>query len=237
MYTLDINFLSDRAAAEVQAAERQPIADSQFLVYGGIVAVVALTLVGGAFLVLNAANEGVQRDLSELTAKETQLKGKITALEGQEKQLQAIQTTTGQLLNLFVGNLPVSAIADEIRKRTPITVQVKSISQASIAPSPQNPNQSLSTITLDGTTTNFTELNDYMLLLKASPLLDGDKTKLMSSTLQQATADKNFTLVNFQIQTTITSKSSAELLPELQKLGADGLVARVNLLRQQGVIK
>ena len=42
MYTLDINFLSDRAGDEAQAIERQPIADSQFLVYGGAVAVVAL---------------------------------------------------------------------------------------------------------------------------------------------------------------------------------------------------
>ena len=237
MYTLDINFLNDRAAAEAQAVERQPIADSQFLVYGGAVAVVALALVGGAFFVLNAANEGVQTELAQLTAKETDLNGKIKALEGQEKQLQAVQATTGQLLNLFVGNLPVSAIADDIRKRTPITVQVKSILQASIPPSPQNPNQSLSTITLDGTATNYTELNDYILLLKASPLLDSDKTKLLSANLQPATADKNFTLVNFQIQTFVTSKNSAELLPELQKLGADGLVTRVNLLRQQGVIK
>lgn len=238
MYTLDINFLSDRAAAEAQALEREPIADSQFLIYGGIVAVVALSLVGGAFFVLNnLTNDAIQREVAQLTTKETSLKGKITALEGQEKQLQEIQATTNQLLTLFVGNLPVSAITDDIRKRTPITVQIKSISQTSIPPSPQNPSQSLSTVSLDGTATNYNELNDYLLLLKASPLLDGDKTKLLSSTLQPATADKNFTLVNFQIQTSVTSKNSAELLPELQNLGADGLVARINLLKQQEVIK
>jgi type IV pilus assembly protein PilN len=236
MYTLDINFLSDRAAAESQAVERQPIADSQFLIYGGAVAVVSLALVGGAFFFLNSANEGIQQELSTLTAKESQLNGKIKSLEDQEKQLKAIQDSTGSLLNLFIGNFPVSAIADDIRKRTPLTVQIKSISQTSVPPSPQNPNQS-STINLDGTTTGYNELNDYLLLLKASPLLDGDNTKLVSSSLQEATKEKNFTLVNFQIQTATTSKSPAELLPELQKTGADGLVARVNLLRQQGVIK
>lgn len=237
MYILDINFLNDRAAAETQAVERQPIADSQFLIYGGAVAVVSLALVGGAFFFLNSANEGIQKDLAVLTAKETELNGKIKNLEGQEKQLQAIQATTGQLLNLFIGNLPASAIAEEIRKRTPLTVQIRSITQSSIAASPQNPNQALSVINLDGTTTNYGELNDYILLLKGSPLLDGDKTKLVSATLQQATVDKNFTLVNFQIQAAVTSKNAAELLPELQKRGADGLVSRVNLLRQQGVIK
>ncbi|BBC22900.1 PilN domain-containing protein [Pseudanabaena sp. ABRG5-3] len=237
MYTLDINFLNDRAAAEAQAVERQPIADSQFLIYGGAVAVVALALVGGAFFFLNSANEGIQQELATLTAKETEFNGKLKGLEEQEKKLQAIQARTEQLLSLFIGNLPVSAISDDIRKRTPITVQIKSIAQTSIPPTPQNPTQSLSTVSLDGTATNYNELNDYLLLLKASPLLDGEKTKLVSSTLQPATVDKNFTLVNFQIQTTVTSKSPAELLPQLQKLGADGLVARVNLLRQQGVIK
>jgi type IV pilus assembly protein PilN len=236
MYTLDINFLNDRAAAEAQGVERQPIADSQFLIYGGAVAVVALALVGGAFFFLNSANEGIQQELATLTAKETSLNGKIKSLEDQEKQLQAIQDRTNQILNLFVGNLPVSAIADDLRKRTPLTVQIKSITQQSAtAAAPQVTSQS--TITLDGTATNYNELNDYILLLKASPLLDSDKTKLVSSTLQPATADKNFTLVNFQLQATTTSKSPAELLPQLQKLGADGLVARVNLLRQKGVIK
>jgi len=236
MYTLDINFLNDRAAAETQAVERQPIADSQFLIYGGAVAVVALALVGGAFFFLNSANEGIQQELATLTAKETSLNGKIKSLEDQEKQLQAIQDRTNQVLNLFVGNLPASAIADDLRRRTPLTVQIKSITQqAAAATTPQATSQS--TITLDGTATNYNELNDYILLLKASPLLDGDKTKLISSTLQPATTEKNFTLVNFQILATTTAKSPAELIPQLQKLGADGLVARVNLLRQKGVIK
>lgn len=237
MYSLDINFLSDRVLAETQAVERQPIADSQFLIYGGGVAVVALALVGGAFFFLNSANEGVQQELLSLTAKESQLNEKIKALEGQEKQLQEIQGRTGQLLSLFIGNFPASAIADDLRKRTPINVQIKSISQTSTAATPQSPSQSTSTINIDGTTTGYNELNDYLLLLKASPFLDGEQTRLVSSTLQQATVEKNFTLVNFQIQTSVTTKSPAELLPELQKSGADGLVTRVNLLRQQGVIK
>ncbi|MFM7886893.1 MAG: fimbrial protein, partial [Pseudanabaena sp.] len=61
MYTLEINFLNDRAAAEAQAVERQPLTASQFLIYGGAVAVVALALVGGAFFFLNSANEVIQQ--------------------------------------------------------------------------------------------------------------------------------------------------------------------------------
>lgn len=235
MYTLDINFLSDRAADESQSLERQPIADSQFLVYGGAAAVVALAIVGGAFLVLNSQNEGIKQKLSVLTAEESQLNSRLTALKSQETELQAIQARTGELVNLFVGNFPTSAIADDIRKRTPITVQVEAITQSSVAATAQAP--ALSAISLTGKATNYNELNDFLLLLKASPLLEAKETVLVSSTLQQATADKNFTLVNFQIRTAITTKSPADLLPALQKTGADGLVTRVNLLKQQGVIK
>jgi type IV pilus assembly protein PilN len=235
MYTLDINFLSDRVADEAQAAERQPIADSQFLIYGGAAAVVAFAIVGGAFFVLNSQNEGIQQELSALTAKESQLNSKLTALKSQETELQAIQARTGELVNLFVGNFPVSAITDDIRKRTPITVQVESITQASVEATPQG--RAATTISLSGKATSYNELNDFLLLLKASPLLEDKDTVLLSSSLQPATSEKNFNLVNFQIRTAITSQSPAEILPELQKTGADGLVTRVNLLKQQGVIK
>jgi type IV pilus assembly protein PilN len=235
MYTLDINFLSDRVADEAQAAERPPIADSQFLIYGGAAAVVAFAIVGGAFLVLNSQNEGIQNELSALTAKESQLNSKLTALKTQETELQAIEARTGELVNLFVGNFPVSAITDDIRKRTPITVQVEAITQASVAASPTD--RAKTTISLTGKATSYNELNDFLLLLKASPLLEDKDTVLVSSALQPATSDKNFNLVNFQIITATTSKSPADILPELQKTGADGLVTRVNLLKQQGVIK
>jgi type IV pilus assembly protein PilN len=223
MYTLDINFLSDRIATEqASAVERQPIADSQFLIYGGAIAVAALSLVGGAFLFLSSINEGVRQ--------ETELKSRIDSLKVQEEQLKAIEARTTSLVNLFVGNLPMSAIADDIRRRTPITVQVESLAQALSA-------DGKTTISLVGKATSYTELNDFILLLKASPLLSDADTKLISSTLQAATVDRNFNLVNFQIQTALTSKPIGEILPDLQKAGADGLVARVNLLKQQGVIK
>jgi type IV pilus assembly protein PilN len=230
MYTLDINFLSDRVADEAQAAERQPIADSQFLIYGGAAAVVAFAIVGGAFLVLNSQNE-----LSALTAKEAQLNSQLTALTTQENVLKDIEARTGELVNLFVGNFPVSAITDDIRKRTPITVQVEAITQASVAASATD--RAKTTIFLNGKATSYNELNDFLLLLKASPLLEDKDTVLVSSNLLPATTDKNFNLVNFQISTATTSKSPADILPELQKTGADGLVTRVNLLKQQGVIK
>lgn len=236
MYTLDINFLSDRVAEQSQSVERQPIADSQFLIYGGAVAIAALAIVGGAWVILNGANEGIQQELSTIAAEKTELTGKLATLTAQETELQAIQGRTTELVSLFVGNLPASALSDEIRKRTPLTVQVESITQTSIAPTAESPRTG-STIALNGKTTSYNELNDFLLLLKASPLLDPVQTKLVSSTLQQATTDNNFTLVNFQILTATTTKSPSEILPELQKAGADGLVTRVNLLKQQGVIK
>jgi type IV pilus assembly protein PilN len=171
----------------------------------------------------------VQQELTQLTGRETELKGKITALTGQEQELQAIEAKNAELLTLFVGNLPMSAVANDISRRTPITVQVESITQAST--------DAASTIRIVGKTTGYNELNDFLLLLQASPLLSSVDTKLISSTLEQGTVTRNFNLVNFQIETQLTKEPPQKILAELQKTGADGLVARVNLLKQKGVIE
>jgi Tfp pilus assembly protein PilN len=153
----------------------------------------------------------------------------------QETELQKeIEARTGELLNLVVGNLPVSVIIDDIKKRTPITVQIDAITQSSVAPTAQS--AALSKISLTGKATSYNELNDFLLLLRASPLLDEKDTVLLSSTIQPATPEKNFALINFQIRTATTSKSPAEILPELKKGGADGLVTRITLLKSQGVM-
>jgi Tfp pilus assembly protein PilO len=151
----------------------------------------------------------------------------------QETELQQeIEARTGELVNLFVGNLPVSVIIDDIRKRTPITVQVETITQSSVAPTAQS--AALSTISLNGKATSYNELNDFLMLLRASPVLKGENTQLVSSSIQPATSEKNFTLINFQIRAVVASPT--EILPYLQKIGADGLATRINLLKQQGVI-
>jgi len=154
--------------------------------------------------------------------------------KSQEIELQAIEARTGELVNLLVGNVPMSAILDEIRKRNPVTVQIEAITQTSVPATAQDP--ATTTLSLTGYTTNYNELNDFLLLLKTSPLLDDKNTVLRSSTLQPATSDKNLTFVGFQIETKTTTKKPVDILPELQKIGADGLVTRINLLWQQGII-
>jgi type IV pilus assembly protein PilN len=224
MYSLDINFLSDRETLKDGGVERQPIADSQFLLYGGIVAVVCLAATAGAYFILDASNQGLITELATQTAKETDLTTKLKAVEGTEKQLLAVEARTNELLNLFVGQLPINAVLDDIKRRTPSTVQVIGFSQTG------------KDIKLDGQATTYNELNDFVLLLKSSRFLDPLKTNLSSASLVPATKDKPFSVVTYKIETSLTTESSAQLLPELQKAGADGLVTRVNLLQREGVI-
>jgi type IV pilus assembly protein PilN len=176
----------------------------------------------------NQKNQETEFQQSIEAAKREQVNSK-----NQKTELrQAIEARTGELVNLLVGNMPVSVILDDINKRTPITVRVDAITQTSAVATAQSP--ATSTISLSGKATSYNELNDFLLLLKGSRLLKEKETFLLSTTLQPATADSNFTLVNFQIQVVVTSPTEA--LPHLQKMGADGLVTRINLLKQQGVI-
>jgi type IV pilus assembly protein PilN len=224
MYSLDINFLSDRETLKDGGVERQPIADSQFLLYGGIAALVCLAATAGAYLFLDYSNQGLVTELATQVAKETELTTKLKVVETTEKQLLAVEARTNELLNLFVGQLPVNAVLDDIKRRTPATVQVFSFSQVG------------KEIKLDGQATTYNELNDFMLLLQSSKFLDPQKTRLSAATLSPTSKDKPFSVVNYKIDAALTAESSAQLLPELQKAGADGLVTRVNLLQREGVI-
>ncbi|CAN1209133.1 Fimbrial assembly protein [Tumidithrix helvetica PCC 7403] len=224
MYSLDINFLSDRETLKDGGIERQPIADSQFLLYGGIVAVVCLAATAAAYFFLDYSNQGLVDNLAKLTAQEGDLNTKLKAVEGTEKQLLEVEARTNELLNLFVGQLPINAVLDDIKRRTPATVQVNGLTQSG------------KNIKLDGQATTYNELNDFLLLLQASRFLDPQKTKLLSATLVPASKDKPFSVVTYKIDAELTSESSAQLLPELQKAGSDGLVTRVNLLQREGVI-
>jgi hypothetical protein len=44
-------------------------------------------------------------------------------------------------------------------------------------------------------------------------------------------------LVKYSIDAKITEESLLDLLPELQRAGAEGVVQRITLLREQGVIE
>jgi type IV pilus assembly protein PilN len=116
---------------------------------------------------------------------------------------------------------------------------------------------------ITGTAKSFDEVNNFMLTLKQSAFFNPDDTQLLSAGLtasvaltklapptsavtnaekDQKTDDKLSRLelpkvVEYKIQTSLKRVPAAELIHELERKGAVGLVTRLKSLQQQQVIK
>lgn len=223
MYSLDINFLSDRVEV-TEAVESTPIADTQYL-FGGVgIAVLAMALAGGAYFYVQVTNASLQEELGKLTVKEQELDAKLKKLAQDESAIKSIQDRTKVLVDLFIGDLPPSAILQDIKARTLGNIKISSLSQSG------------KTIKILGQGLAFNDVNDLVLLLQSSPYFDPAKTTLGSAKLQPTVKDKQVALVDFDINAELTSKAVTELLPELQKSGSEGMVTRIKLLQQKGAI-
>jgi Tfp pilus assembly protein PilN len=222
MYSIDINFLNDRQAPEqISPGQTMQIADSQFLIYGVVVAFLALATAGGFYFFVDYNLQQELQKKAQLDAEKTRLDGELAEVQGAKAGLDQIQARTNELLTLFVGQLPTYAILSDFSRRTPDTIQINNFAENARA------------IQLDGSARDYQALNDYLLLLKSSPFLDPDSTKLTSATLG---TEANAT-VKFTIQTAVTTKRADALLKELQEAEATGLLVRLSKLKQEGIIK
>ncbi|HEY9623387.1 MAG TPA: PilN domain-containing protein [Crinalium sp.] len=112
-----------------------------------------------------------------------------------------------------------------------------------------------STIQISGQARNFSDVNDFLLTLQRSPFLETDKTRLVTAELidnptqvkfeenQRQTTSSNQVqvqlpkVVQFTIESTLTNLPASELLQDMERTLAVGLPARIQSLRDRGVIQ
>ena len=112
--------------------------------------------------------------------------------------------------------------------------------------------QTTSQIDITGVARTYEEVNDFVLRIKRSRFFKKEQTVLMSADLspmtiirddkQQKKSAIDFEvkvpdMVNFRIQTLVTDLPASELIKELEKNRADGLVTRLKVLQEKGVFK
>lgn len=115
----------------------------------------------------------------------------------------------------------------------------------------------LGVIQISGLANNFNDVNDFLLVLQKSNFLQASETRLLSSELAPEETLQTLSLQNvpqvslggsqkapklprqvkFQIQTTLSDVPASELLRELDRKGAAGLVTRIEDLQRKGVIQ
>jgi type IV pilus assembly protein PilN len=106
-------------------------------------------------------------------------------------------------------------------------------------------------IEVEGMAQSFNDVNSFILTLKQSPFFNPDETQLISSELvttksavktttsgtTQSTTETTSKAVKYKIQTSLKQIPATELLRELERKGAMGIVTRLRTLQQQKVIK
>jgi type IV pilus assembly protein PilN len=118
-------------------------------------------------------------------------------------------------------------------------------------------------IEITGAADNFDRVNDFLVVLQKSNFLNADQTKIVTSerqaevpwaapttlpprkgetantteAIQSTDLPKLPARVTFKIETELANVSTGELLRELERKGAVGLVSRIDALKQKGVIK
>lgn len=208
MYSLDINFLNDRPEYKPDAAartkQRGPAiapGDKKPFYIGLAAGIVFPLLVAGLWLFLQARN-------NDLTEQQAALDKKLGDLENVKKQLETINSQTQQIKNdtsslATAFNLikPWSALAQDLRERTPPGIQVFAVKQvaapAGAAPAPApSPAASpaaggaaapaaapapTSYMEISGQANNFNDVNDFLLTLQRSTFLQKDKTSIVTA--------------------------------------------------------
>ena len=114
-----------------------------------------------------------------------------------------------------------------------------------------------SVLQISGIANSFNDVNDFLLVLQKSNFLKAENTKLVKATLQKdavkvepiklqntqqpgLNSDQLPQLpkqVEFQIETALSDVPASDLLRELDRKGAVGLVTRIEDLQRKGVIK
>lgn len=275
MYSLDINFLNDRAEYKPDLARAKPrrtmSADSRRpLILGGIAALLFPAIAGGLLLFLQSQNASLTEKQAALDAKLGNIEARRKEIETLQNQVKQTRDETNALASVFNQIKPWSAMMQDIRDRIPSGVQVVGVKQvpadkaviAQASPPPQQPADAAATappppsfLAIAGRANSFNDVNDFMLVLQKSNFLKAKDTKLVKAELEregrkletirlpnQQTAGTQEQpdmprQVVFEIQTALSDVPASELLRELDRKGASGLVTRIETLQQKGVIQ
>lgn len=208
MYSLDINFLSDREeriSAE-PVASKAAAPQSPVLLYAGLIIGIGLPAAMVGLWLFSQYRTGILQQ--ENQALDNQI-AQIESLRGEfadvDSQVQLIEEEVQALATVFDRIKPWSAILQDVRDRIPNMpantppdiVQVIQISQVEEDPAPRGstpvanadgtvpppPPPPETKIQIQGYATTFTAVNDFLLLLQRSPFLNSDETRLVVAEL------------------------------------------------------
>lgn len=242
------------------------LADRNPLLLGAAFAGGMVGLVLALVLVLTLFNQRLSAREQELDGELAAIAPALSNVEGLQVQTQQLKAETLALATIFNQVKPWAAMLQDLRDRTPAGLQITRVEQAAAAPTPAAPAAAASpaaspapspaaspgpapspgaapapapataNLTISGNALSFGTINDFVLALQRSPFLKGEATQLVEAQLQEG-EQTTVPLAEFRLQSGITDVPASELLQELSRKGATGLVTRIQILKEQGALQ
>lgn len=242
MYSLDVNFLKDRhletnnkTTLNTQVSSGPSLKEQLPLIIGGAVMVVLPAITASSLLLLNQLSSSTEQRIEQLETQLGQLNSQNQSIEEINAKVEQNNQEIQSLVTVFNQIRPWSAILREIETQIPANVQVGSITQTDTE------------VTIGGYAMDYDDLNDFVLTLQSSPLLDAEQTRIQTATLADFPVETNNAPDNIEIEfpqgvqytitTAISDRPSSELIQEFARSGATGLVNRIRTLENKGVLK
>ncbi len=196
--------------------------------------------------------EKKQKDIAAVNAQTQEIKAETAALASVFNLVKPWSAMMQEMRDRIPPGVQLLSITQSV-PTAPATPQAAPSPGA--APAVVGPPGSVLQIT--GIANSFNDVNDFLLVLQKSNFLKADNTKLVKATLQrEATRVEPARLQNaqqqqlraeqlpvlpkqveFQIETALSDVPASDLLRELDRKGAVGLVTRIENLQRKGVIK
>ena len=255
MYSLDVNFLKDRAPYQTnhQPTKKISVSVGELTpLYLGIGLGVFIPLIAGLSLwLLQMKNAELAQNISQLDQQKQQLDQQIGDINKIKEQTSKVKGETQALVTVFDQIRPWSAMLQDLRDRIPATVQINNVKQiAPVAPAAgQPPPNPAGGVEISGLARTFNDVNDFLLTLQQSRFLKATDTKIITAELIDAPVPPGIAqssvsviiklpqIVKYTIQSSLSDVPASELVRELEQKGTVGLVTRIRSLQQTGVIQ
>jgi type IV pilus assembly protein PilN len=258
VYSLDINFLKDRAPSPNPSGGtkiKTPVSPGDLtpLYIGGAVAAFSLAIAGTGWWILQGQNEQLQQNIAQLEQENQKLEAEIGNINKIRQEITQVKSETQALVTVFDQIRPWSAILQDVRERIPSSVQLESIKHmAASAPGASTPPpagqaqpSSAGGIEVGGFARSFADVNDFLVTLQQSRFLKAKDVRITNAELTEAPAPpggipqgaKLPKVVKYTIQSSLSDVPASELMRELEQKGTVGLVARIRSLQQTGALQ
>ncbi|AKG22433.1 PilN domain-containing protein [Calothrix sp. 336/3] len=254
MYSLDINFLKDRPThqdkSEKKVRAKLP-AGSMLPLYIGVAVGLSLpVLFGAGWFILQAKNSELEQIVVQLEQENQKLDTQLSSINKIKDEVNAVKAETQSLVAVFDQIRPWSAMLQDLRDRIPATVQIENIKQTlPSAPEAGKPEPNpAGGVELIGYARSFNDVNDFLLILQQSNLLNGSEARITGAELVDAPIKNPITtttginikppqVVRYTIQSSLSNIPASDLMQELERKGTVGLVSRIRSLQKTGVLQ